>query len=658
MNVNRHLDERTPDFQALVEAVRRWLDEPRFRPRLPPHHPSKLDPFKATIRRLLEHYPYSAAQILHRLREVGYDGGVTIVKDYLQRVRPVRAPAFLTLHFAPGQCAQVDWGHYRSVPLGNTRRRLSFFVMVRCYRPMMYVEFTVSQTLEHFLQCHLNAFEFFNARAPAPIMVDNLKSAVLQRSVGQAPVFHPRYADFARHHRFEISPCNVGAGHEKGRAEAGVGYVKKNFLAGLDIADFRAVNPAARRWLDGVANVRIHGETRKRPVDLFALERDRLHRLPELLYDLATVHTVRASNRFRVTFDTHRYSVPAEYASQRLTLKSSPERLCLYHHERLVARHLRSDERHRDFEHPDHPRALLEQRRKATTQRLLQRFVSLTPRADEYYRELEQRRLNPVHHVRKIVALSDIYGTEATARALNDAFEYGAFSSDYLTVLERLIEGEANLRRDRSIERRIRLARFPVKKTLDSFDWSWPKKINRLQAQNLFRLRFLDHTSNVVFVGGVGLGKSHLVTALALRACHGGHSVLFTSAIDAVNTLAAAKAAGQLKRDLRRYLRPRLLILDELGYLPIDKTGADLLFQIISQRYEQGSIATTTNRVYKHWPEIFNHDPTLTSAVLDRLLHHAQTVTGEGLSFRMKEVIDTSPVPGNRLRPIRRHPSQ
>ena len=212
--------------------------------------------------------------------------------------------------------------------------------------------------------------------------------------------------------------------------------------------------------------------------------------------------------------------------------------------------------------------------------------------------------------------------------------------SDHLTVLERLIEGEAHLRRDRSIERRIRLARFPVKKTLDSFDWSWPKKINRLQVQNLFRLRFIDEATNVVLVGGVGLGKSHLVTALGLQACQRGHSVLFTSAIDAVNTLAAAKAAGQLKRDLRRYLRPRLLILDELGYLPIDKTGADLLFQIISQRYERGSIAITTNRVFKHWPEIFHHDATLTSAVLDRLLHHAETVTLEGNSFRMKDVID------------------
>ena len=115
--------------------------------------------------------------------------------------------------------------------------------------------------------------------------------------------------------------------------------------------------------------------------------------------------------------------------------------------------------------------------------------------------------------------------------------------------------------------------------------------------------------------------------------------MLFTSAIDAVNTLAATKAAGQLKRDLARYLRPRLLILDELGYLPIDKAAPTCCSRSISQRYECGSIAIT-NRVFKHWPEIFDHDATLISAVLDRLLHHAETVTLQGNSFRMKDVMD------------------
>ena len=214
--------------------------------------------------------------------------------------------------------------------------------------------------------------------------------------------------------------------------------------------------------------------------------------------------------------------------------------------------------------------------------------------------------------------------------------------SDHLACLMSLIQTEAQLRHDRSVERRLRLARFPVRKTLDQFDWTWPRKINRLQVQNLFRLQFIQQCANVIFISGVGLGKTHLATALGVAACQQSYSVLFASAIDVVNTLTASHAAGRLKTDLGKFLRPKVLLLDELGYLPIDKSGADLLFQIISQRYERGSTIITTNRVYKKWAGIFNNDSTLTSAVLDRLLHHAETVTIEGRSFRMKDKVESA----------------
>jgi hypothetical protein len=214
-----------------------------------------------------------------------------------------------------------------------------------------------------------------------------------------------------------------------------VGYVKKNFLAGLDIPDFSMLNPAGREWLDTIANVRIHGETRRRPVDLFAEEQDKLRPLSSGIYDLGTVHTVRASNRFRVTFETNRYSVPAEYASARLTMKSYPEHLCIYQGDKLIARHRRSYDRYGDFEDPDHPKALLEQRHSARAQRLLQRFLALSPQASAYYGELEQRRLNPRHHIQKIVALSEIYPADAVAQALEDTFQFGAFSCEYVANL-------------------------------------------------------------------------------------------------------------------------------------------------------------------------------------------------------------------------------
>lgn len=211
---------------------------------------------------------------------------------------------------------------------------------------------------------------------------------------------------------------------------------------------------------------------------------------------------------------------------------------------------------------------------------------------------------------------------------------------DHIQYLTELVEQESTLRRDRSIKRRIRLAKFPVIKTMDQFDWSWPQKINRAQVKNLFRLKFIEEQSNVVLIGSVGVGKTHIATALGYQACLKNNTVLFTSTIDAVNNLIAAQHAGQLKQELKKYLKPSLLIMDELGYLPIDKNGADLLFQIISGRYERGSIIITTNRVFKEWPEIFNNDSTLTSALLDRLLHHTEAVLIEGESFRMRKAKD------------------
>lgn len=219
-----------------------------------------------------------------------------------------------------------------------------------------------------------------------------------------------------------------------------------------------------------------------------------------------------------------------------------------------------------------------------------------------------------------------------------EAAQNGWSHQDYL---ERLILGEAEMRWDSSIQRRIRMARFPVIKTLDQFQWNWPRKINRLQVQQLFTLDFIANKANAILLGGVGLGKTHLATALGYEASLRGHTVLFSTAVDVINTLTAAQVTGQLKTGLKKYLQPSLLILDELGYLPIDKHGADLLFQVISCRYEKGSIVISSNRAYKDWPTIFNSDATLTSAILDRLLHHAETIVIEGKSYRMKEQVET-----------------
>jgi DNA replication protein DnaC len=207
----------------------------------------------------------------------------------------------------------------------------------------------------------------------------------------------------------------------------------------------------------------------------------------------------------------------------------------------------------------------------------------------------------------------------------------------HVEYLRRLAEGEAAARYERSVQRRTKAAHLPVFKTLEQFDWSWPKKINRAQVQDLFRLRFIEQNTNVVFIGGVGLGKTHFALALAHSACLNNAPTLFAQAVEIVNTLSAAQATNTLSKALKTYVAPRLLVVDELGYLPMDKRGADLLFQVISARYERGATVITTNTAYKQWPRVFNNDATITTAILDRLLHHCETVTIEGKSYRMKD---------------------
>jgi transposase len=417
-----------------TETISRWLKQPAYSPRKAGQRASKLDTYKGQIVRWLQSHPYSVAQILQRLREQGYAGGHTILKEFVHQVRPPHQAAYLTLHFAPGECAQVDWGCAGVVNIGSTRRRMSFFVMVLCYSRMLYVEFTLAETQEQFLQCHQHAFEYLGG-CPKRVMVDNLKSAVLSHPAGQPAVYHPRYLDFARHYGFEVRACNVGAANEKGRVENGVRYVKSSFLQGQSLEQFAPINPAARIWLDTVANLREHGQTHQRPIERFEVERPALQPLPVASYNVEVSRPVTASPQFRLVLDTNRYSVPSEYASRRLILRVYPERLVVYHEHKLIAEHPRRYDRHQDYLNPEHERVLLQQRRQGREQLLLRRLLTLSPRAEDYYRQLESKRINPTVHIRKIVALCEIYGDERVGRAIEDALEYQAFSSEYITVI-------------------------------------------------------------------------------------------------------------------------------------------------------------------------------------------------------------------------------
>lgn len=237
------LDERT---------TRKWMAAPQYRPRRSAPRASKLDAFRDRIRAWLEQHPFTAAQIFQKLRQEGYNGGTTIVKAYVRRVRPPRRPAFLSLSFAPGECAQVDWGQYGTIAVGSTRRRLSFFVLTLGFSRLLYVTFTLAEKMEHWLDCHVRAFEFLGG-VPRRLMLDNLRSAVLSHPPGGPARFHPRYLELVAHFGFQPVACPWGQAHHKGRVERNVGYIKHNLLDGLPIVGLPPLQLEARRWLDEVA---------------------------------------------------------------------------------------------------------------------------------------------------------------------------------------------------------------------------------------------------------------------------------------------------------------------------------------------------------------------------------------------------------------------
>jgi len=206
-----------------------------------------------------------------------------------------------------------------------------------------------------------------------------------------------------------------------------------------------------------------------------------------------------------------------------------------------------------------------------------------------------------------------------------------------LDILLQLVGGQTAARRDGAMARRVRIARLPALKRLEDYDFAFPKKIPKPKLLRLFDCQFVESFGCAVLIGGTGVGKTHLLTALGYAASGKGISVRFTRVIDMINVLTTAQQNGMLERKLKEYVRPQLLLLDELGYLPIDKRGADLMFQVVAARYETGSIVISTNRVFKQWGQIFDVDNTLATAMIDRLMHHGEAVLIEGESYRTKD---------------------
>ena len=208
--------------------------------------------------------------------------------------------------------------------------------------------------------------------------------------------------------------------------------------------------------------------------------------------------------------------------------------------------------------------------------------------------------------------------------------------ASYTEFLSALVDGELAARKDRGITMRTRLAGLPYIKTIEDFDFSFQPSIDKKRIKELSTLRFIANGDNLVLTGPPGVGKSHIAIGLGLKAIAAGHRVYFTTATGMVSSLLKAFQESKFEHRMKNYTSPVLLIIDEVGYLPLDRSGANLFFQLISRRYENGSIILTSNKSFTEWGEVFS-DTVLASAILDRLLHHATTINIKGESYRLKE---------------------
>ena len=415
------------------KTVRRALNMNEYTPKRVSckRRPSKLDSYKKDIAELVEKYPsISGMRLYEEIRKRGYTGKITILRDYLLSVRDKKKEAYIRVETSPGEQAQVDWADCGSIRIGEYLRKLSCFVMVLCYSRLMYIEFTLSQRLECFMRCHINAFKFF-CGVPKNILYDNLKSVVLAR-FGREIRLNPGFEAFSGYYLFKPVICNPYSGHEKGRVENGVKYVRGNFLNGRIFKSYFDLKLQAAGWQQDTANVRLHGTTRKRPVDLYAFEKDKLTPLAANDYDTSVVIALKSTKDCRVKFDANTYSVPYQYAVRGLTLKADGDTVRIYNDTTLIAEHRRSYEKYLSIEDPGHYEGLLAMKKNARRYKVRDMFLILGRDCEAYLAGMVTSELNISHHIEKILEMADIYGKTEVLGAINHALRHGAFGSSYI----------------------------------------------------------------------------------------------------------------------------------------------------------------------------------------------------------------------------------
>jgi transposase len=411
-------------------SVKKYVGNPEVIQKRP-NRTSKIDPYRDQIKSLLDEDPTASAPVvLQHLIKDGFGGKVTIVRDYLRQVRGKRKQriAYARFESAPGEQMQIDWGHFGSLPYGDTHRKLYALVVIEAFSRMLYVCFTHSQKQDALHDCLLKAFTWFGG-CPKKLVVDNMTTAVIER-LGPVVRFNDAFLDFLRHVAVEPVACNPGAPYEKGKVESGVKYVRRNFMPLRSFADLDDVQHQALHWLDTVANVRIHQTTGQCPADRF--EKVKLTPLPNLLPDVRATQSLHVHKDFAIRFDGNTYTAPPWAIGKTVVVKADAAVVSLYLNDKRIAVHPRCWDRKQRIETPSHRQQVKKLRKQLWHDRQVTALMSLGVVAVDYLNGLLDAGQPIRKQVKRLLVLKDKYGAEALVYALTKSMAHKAFGADYV----------------------------------------------------------------------------------------------------------------------------------------------------------------------------------------------------------------------------------
>jgi transposase len=412
------------------DAVERALDPKSFTNRRWAAKAMALEPYKAFIGATLEQYPrLRATRLFEMIEDRGYTGSVSVLRRYVRKVRPVsRHEAFFRLSVLPGEQAQVDWGSFGKIRIGKGERLLSCFVMVLAWSRATFARFTLDQTLESFVRCHVEGFERFGG-VPRAVLYDNLKSVVLERH-GDLIRFHPRILELAGHCHFAPKPVAIARGNEKPRVERRIRDLRESFFAARSFGSLEDLNRQLDAWLERIVHARrVPGDDERTVREALIEERERLLPLPKHPFSADFVRPVASGKTPYIRFDRNDYSIPHALVRKPLTLVASEKAVRILDGDREVARHDRSWDRGRQIEREEHLAALAAEKRKAREQRGRNRLSAACPHATPFLGSVALHGGHLGGTTSRLLRLLDQYGAVELDAALHEAHRRGAFAA-------------------------------------------------------------------------------------------------------------------------------------------------------------------------------------------------------------------------------------